>query len=217
MTRAARPARTQRWVLLSAVLGGGIALGLLVFREDIFDPRNRPSAPTPSVNQRPPAPAQPTPAPTVAASSLPVGEPATALAALTGEGVAVVEPWKLTRGTEDWWAGTARKAWPGASTDPVPSEVSLFIESTTGATVQKVTLEAEVYNPARHGAAMKAEFVRLVPVLFSRLGLAMPTGLPAAIAGEQPFTETTPNGVVRFARRPGNVGHTLSLTIEGAK
>jgi hypothetical protein len=162
-------------------------------------------------------PALPTPAPTVAASSLPIGEPATALAALAGEGVAVVEPWKLTRGTDDWWAGTARKPWPGSSRDAVPSEMSYFIESTTGTTVQKVTLEAEVYNPARHGAAMKAEFVRLVPVLFSRLGLAMPTGLLDAIAGEQPFTETTPNGVVRFARRPGNVGHTLSLSIEGVK
>lgn len=217
MTRAVRPARTQRWVLLSAVIGGGIALGLLVFREDIFDPRNRPTAPTPSANQRTTAPAQPTPAPKISASSLPVGEPATTLAALSGEGVAVVEPWKLTRGTDDWWAGTARKPWPGSSVDPVPSEVSYSIESTTGTTVQKLTLEAEVYNPARHGPAMKAEFVRLVPVLFSRLGIAMPTGLPESIAGEQPFTENTSYGVVRFERRPGNVGHSLSLSIEGAK
>jgi hypothetical protein len=153
----------------------------------------------------------------VAASPLPVGEPATALAALTGDGVSVVEPWKLTRGTDDWWAGTARKPWPGSTGDPVPSEVSYSIESTTGTTVQKVTLEAEVYNPARHGAAMKAEFVRLVPVLFSRLGLAMPAGLPDAIAGDRPFNENMPYGVVRFERRPGNVGHTLTLSIEGAK
>lgn len=217
MTRAARPARTQRWVLLSAVIGGGIALGLLVFREDIFDPRNRPTAPTPSANQRTPAPSQPTPAPKISASALPVCEPATALAALSGEGVAVIEPWKLTRGTDDWWAGTARKPWPGSSADPVPSEVSYSIESTTGTTVQKLTLEAEVYNAARHGAAMKAEFVRLVPAMFSRLALAMPAGLTDAIAGDMPFTENMSYGVVRFERRPGNVGHTLTLSIEGAK
>jgi hypothetical protein len=217
MTRAARPANAQRKLLLGGVLGAGIALGLLVFREDIFDQRERPSAPTPPTTSRPSVPALPTPAPTVAASHLPVGEPATALAALTGEGVSVVEPWKLTRGTDDWWAGTARKPWPGSSGDPVPSEVSYSIESTTGTTVQKVTLEAEVYNPARHGAAMKAEFVRLVPLLFFRLGLAMPTELPEAIDGEQPFTENVPYGVVRFERKPGNVSHTLSLSIEVVK
>jgi hypothetical protein len=131
----------------------------------------------------------------------------------------VDEPWRLTRGTDDWWAGTARR-WPwGKGTALPPDEFSFFVESTTGTTVEKVSLEAEVYDPDRRGPAMKAEFARLVPILFDRLGLAVPAGLSDAIAGERSFTETTPYGVVRFERRnhKPNAGHDLVLTIEAPK
>jgi hypothetical protein len=206
-------------------LAAVITLGVFIFRSGTFDSRHRPSAPSSPSVQRPPAPAPQTPshqdlAPKAAKASLPIGDPSTVLAALTGEGLSVGERWKLTRGTDNWWAGTARK-WPwGIDADLLPDEFSYGIESTTSAAVEKVELTAEVYNPAQHGPAMKAEFVRLVPILFDRLRLATPTGLPDAINGESPFTETTAYGVVRFERldhkgRPG--GHNLTLTIEATK
>lgn len=135
--------------------------------------------------------------------------------ALASEGLMLREPWKLTRGTTDWWTSTARRTWPAAlsAVGDVPSEISYFIEGNTSTRVSRITLEAEIYNPQMHGTEMKAEFARLVPKLFAKLGVELPAGLTAAVATEKTLHKAMPYGTVTFAREPYQMGYGLSLKI----
>lgn len=143
--------------------------------------------------------------------SLPNVDPSTTLTLLVDEGAMVVEPWKLTRGTTDWWAGTARRDWPNDA--GLQSELSLFVESTNKTTTEQITFEGEVYDPSRFGATVKSEFSRLVPLLFLRLGLTMPAELPRSIDKEESFEQTTAFGRVTFKRRTHNAGYDYVLEI----
>ena len=97
----------------------------------------------------------------------------------------------------------------------VPNSLYYGAESQSKDRVETITLNADVFNTAKAAPAVK-RLGEMAVILFKRLGLEMPGGLAAAIAGGKDTSYTMPYGVVKLSRETYNRGYGLKLTIEDA-
>jgi hypothetical protein len=95
----------------------------------------------------------------------------------------------------------------------VPNTVYYGAESDSADRVQTITLNADLFNTAKAEPAVK-QFGAIAVTLFKRLGLALPSGLPAAITASKSVSYTMPYGVVTLTREAYNLGYGSKLTIE---
>lgn len=93
----------------------------------------------------------------------------------------------------------------------VPNDVTYMVDSHKEDIVEQVNITLDVFNVSQATPAIR-EYKRL-SLLFERLDLQIPAGLPAAIEAVSPATFSTPYGVVSFKRDEFNLGYGLEVKI----
>lgn len=98
----------------------------------------------------------------------------------------------------------------------VPNYVTYMVDSKNEDVAERIYLSLDVFNVDQATPAIR-EYKRLVSVLFDRLGLQIPAGLPAAIEAASSSTFTAPYGVVSLKRDAYNLGYGLEVQIADLK
>lgn len=97
----------------------------------------------------------------------------------------------------------------------VPNDITFSGESSRAGCVETITLTANVFNVREEERVVK-QYVELVPRLFQVLGLDLPKGLDAAVAGKQPYSQAMEYGDVVFSVEEYKMGYGLKLIIQPA-
>lgn len=177
-------------------------------------------APAPATVPAQPQPEVPMAAPAEPAASASVfADPARICDALASEGFAPLPRtrWNNQDGIGYACTSNSVEVTPGGYqfVGDLPNTITYYVESDVPERVEMFRLTANLFNEDR-GAPVVARLQELTRTLFTRLDLAMPEGLPAAIERGQSETFTTDYGTVALTRESYNMGHGLVVTITPA-
>lgn len=174
--------------------------------------------PTPPESQADTAAAAPA-EPVASAPTFAFDDPARICDALASEGFAPLPRtrWNNPAGIGYACTSNSVEVTPGGYqfVGDVPNDITYYVESDVPERVEMFRLTANLFNEDR-GRPVVARLQELTRTLFTRLDLAMPEGLPAAIERGQSETFTTDYGTVALTRESYNMGHGLVVTITPA-